>query len=175
MVILSILEMPDPRLRQMALPVKKVDRDITRLMEDMLETMFAAPGIGLAAPQVGVMKRVLVIDVGRQDTPCHPLRIANPEILWASTEHAPCNEGCLSLPDQYADVDRPRQVRVRYLNHQNEACEIEANGLLATVLQHEMDHLDGILFVDHLSKLKRDMILRRLQKTTNRPERTSRS
>lgn len=161
---LSILEVPDSRLRQVAALVERVDGEVIRLMEDMLATMFAAPGIGLAAPQVGILKRVLVVNVSGQGESHQPLCIANPEILWASTECTLCKEGCLSLPNQYAEVNRPSRIRMRYLDHRNKACEIETGGLLATVLQHEMDHLDGVLFVDYLSKLKRDMILRRLQK-----------
>lgn len=165
-VILPILEVPDPRLRQVAAPVESVDRSIISLMEDMLQTMLAASGIGLAATQVGVLMRVLVINVtGGQSEPCCSLYAANPEILWTSTEYTMCSEGCLSLPNQYAEVNRPCRIRIRYLDHRNQACEIERGGLLATVLQHEIDHLDGVLFVDYLSKLKRNMILRRLQKT----------
>ncbi|KAF0117431.1 MAG: peptide deformylase [Rhodospirillaceae bacterium] len=166
MAKVPILEIPDPRLRQKALPVERVDAGIARLMEDMLETMYAAPGVGLAAPQVGVLSRVLVVDVAAgDDSSPAPLRMANPEILWASTERTSYKEGCLSLPEQYAEVTRPCQVRVRYLDQRNAVRVLEADGLLATVLQHEIDHLEGVLFVDHVSKLKRDMILRRLQKT----------
>lgn len=165
MAILPILEVPDPRLKQKADAVPKVDAAIVRLMDDMLATMYVAPGIGLAAPQVGVMKRVIVIDVTKDGKTRKPLRMANPELLWASDDTVVCSEGCLSVPEQYADVERPAQVRVRYLDHQNEIREIEADGLLATVIQHEMDHLEGVLFVDYLSKLKRDMLVRRVQKS----------
>src|SRR6202011_2803441 len=136
-----------------------------RLMDDMLETMYHAVGIGLTAPHVGAAQRVLVIDVAREGGKTNPLRIANPEILWHSEETMTSNEGCLSLPEHYADVARPRAIRMRYLDHENEIREIEAEGLLATCLQHEIDHLDGVLFVDHISILKRGMILRKLAKS----------
>jgi peptide deformylase len=130
----------------------------------MLETMYKAPGIGLAAPQVGVLKRVIVVDIARDDEKPQPFRIANPELISVSEEDAVYNEGCLSLPEHYADVTRPAAIKVRYLDHENEIRELEADGLLATCIQHEMDHLDGILFVDHLTALKRNMILRKLLK-----------
>jgi len=164
MAKLDIIIAPDPRLKLKCAPVARVDAAIRRLMDDMLETMHAAPGIGLAAPQVGVTRRVIVVDAARQGEPPEPYRMANPEIVWTSPEEAVYNEGCLSLPDHYADVVRPAAVRVRYLDHRNEFREIEASGLLATCIQHEMDHLEGVLFVDHVSTLKRNMILRRLQK-----------
>jgi len=131
----------------------------------MLETMYAAPGIGLAAPQVGVAKRVIVVDVARDGAKARPLAIANPELLWVSDELTLQNEGCLSLPEHYADVERPRRIRLRYLDRDDEIREIEAEGMLATCIQHEMDHLDGVLFVDHISALKRNIILRKLTKT----------
>ncbi|NKD55675.1 MULTISPECIES: peptide deformylase [unclassified Haematospirillum] len=165
MALLPIVVAPDPRLKARAVPVEKVDRDIVRLMDDMLETMYAAPGVGLAAPQVGVLKRIIVIDAADRGEPPAPLRMANPEIIWASEETAPYEEGCLSLPDHYELVDRPARVRVRYLDHQNEVRELEADGLLAVVVQHEIDHLEGTLFVDHISSLKRNMILRKLTKS----------
>ncbi len=164
MAILPILTAPDPRLKVKAAPVEAVDADIRRLMDDMLETMYAAPGIGLAAPQVGVAKRVLVIDVAKEGEAPRPLRLANPEILSTSDEMAVYEEGCLSVPEHYAEVVRPARVRVRFLDHENEIREIDADGLLATVIQHEMDHLNGVLFIDHLSNLKRGMILRKLTK-----------
>lgn len=164
MALLPILTAPDPRLKAKCAPVKKVDDGIRKLMDDMLETMYAAPGIGLAAVQVGVHKRVLVIDISKEKEERQPLRLANPEIVWVSDDDAAYEEGCLSVPEHYAEVVRPRAVRVRYLDHENEIRELEAEGLLATVVQHEMDHLDGILFIDHLSSLKRNMILRKLTK-----------
>jgi len=164
MAKLPILTAPDPLLKQRAKAVDKVDDRIRTLMDDMLETMYAAPGIGLAAPQVGVLERVIVIDVSGEDEEPRPLRMANPEILWQSEELSSYDEGCLSLPDHYAEVVRPKQVRVRYLDQDNEIRELEADGLLATCVQHEIDHLNGTLFVDHLSSLKRNMILRKLAK-----------
>jgi len=164
MAVLPIIVAPDPRLKQVAKPVSKVDAEVRRLMDDMLETMYKAPGIGLAAPQVGVLKRVIVVDIAREDEDPQPLRMANPELIEVSDEDAVYNEGCLSLPEHYADVTRPASIKVRYLDHENEIRELEADGLLATCIQHEMDHLEGILFVDHLTALKRNMILRKLLK-----------
>ncbi len=164
MTILSVLVAPDPRLKLKAKPVKKVDAKVRRLMDNMLETMYSAPGIGLAAPQVGEAVRVLVLDVAREGEPRQPLRVANPEIVWVSEECVPCEEGCLSLPEQFAEVTRPAEAKVRYLDHENEIREVHATGLLAVCLQHEMDHLEGILFVDHISRLRREIILRRLSK-----------
>jgi peptide deformylase len=164
MAILPIILAPDPRLKVKSKPVVKVDAEIARLMDDMLETMYAAPGIGLAAPQVGHALRVVVLDCSKEGQPRAPMCFANPEIVWASEERIPYEEGCLSLPEQFADVTRPKQVRVRYLDKQNEIRELEADGLLSVCLQHEMDHLEGTLFVDHLSTLKRGMIVKRMQK-----------
>jgi peptide deformylase len=164
MALLPILIAPDPRLKVKAKQVAAVDDQVRRLMADMLETMYAAPGIGLAAPQVGVAKRVLVVDVAREGEPRQPMKIANPEILWRSPELLTTNEGCLSLPEHYADVSRPAKIRLRYLDEQNEIRDIELEGLLATCIQHEMDHLEGVLFVDHISALKRGIILRKLAK-----------
>ena len=165
MAKLTILEIPDPRLKAKAVPVDKVDASLARLMEDMLETMYAAPGVGLAAPQVGVLQRVIVVDIARDGEPRTPLRMANPVITWASDAIQISNEGCLSVPEQYADVERPERIRVRYIDHQNEIREVDAADMLATVILHEMDHLDGVLFVDRISKLKRNIVLRRLFKS----------
>jgi len=164
MAKLDIIIAPDPRLKLKCKPVAKVDAKVARLMDDMLTTMYAAPGIGLAAPQVGVTQRIIVLDVAREDEKPAPIKMANPEIVWASDEDVTYNEGCLSLPEHYADVARPKAIRVRYLDHQNEIRELAAEGLLATCIQHEMDHLDGILFVDHITALKRNIILRKLLK-----------
>jgi peptide deformylase len=164
MAILPILIAPDPRLKKKADPVEAVDDRIVKLTGDMLETMYAAPGIGLAAPQVGILERVVVIDVAGKDEPPQPLRMINPEILSRSQETAVYEEGCLSLPEQYAEVVRPKAVRVRFLDETGAEREMDAEGLLATCIQHEIDHLDGTLFIDHLSMLKRNMIMRRLQK-----------
>jgi peptide deformylase len=170
MSILPIITAPDPRLKLKAKPVAAVDDAIRRLMDDMLETMYLAPGIGLAAPQVGVAKRVLVLDVAGEGEEPAPLKIANPEILWRSEELATYSEGCLSLPEHYADVTRPAEIKLRYLDYQNEIRELHAKGLLATVIQHEMDHLEGTLFVDHISALKRNIILRKLAKVKRQAE-----
>jgi len=133
-------------------------------MDDMLETMYVAPGVGLAAPQVSVHKRVIVVDTSRGDTDRSPIQMADPELIESSDNLAVYDEGCLSFPDQYAEVERPAKVRVRYLDYDNEVQEIEAEGLLSTCIQHEMDHLDGKLFVDHISMLKRNIILRKMSK-----------
>ena len=164
MALLPILTAPDPALKKISQPVKQVDASIRKLMDDMLETMYHAPGIGLAAPQVGVLKRVIVLDLAREGEAPQPLRIANPEIVWVSDDDATYNEGCLSVPEHYADVVRPGACRVKYLDQDNKQREIAAEGLLATCLQHEIDHLDGVLFIDHLTSLKRNMILRKLLK-----------
>ena len=164
MAELPILVAPDPRLQKKSDPVVKVDAEIQQLMSDMLETMYKAPGIGLAAPQVGVLKRVIVLDIAPEDEPPAPLKMANPEIVWVSDDDASYNEGCLSVPEHYADVVRPAACRVRYLDEHNEVKELEAEGLLATCVQHEIDHLDGVLFIDHLTSLKRNIILRKLLK-----------
>ncbi|HXU58678.1 MAG TPA: peptide deformylase [Verrucomicrobiae bacterium] len=164
MAKLDIIIAPDPRLKLKCKPVAKVDAKVARLMDDMLETMYAAPGIGLAAPQVGVTQRIIVLDVAREDEKPAPIKMANPELVWVSDEDVTYNEGCLSLPEHYADVARPKAIRVRYLDHQNEIRELAAEGLLATCIQHEMDHLDGVLFVDHITALKRNIILRKLLK-----------
>jgi len=164
MALLPIITAPDPRLKIKARPVAAVDAKVQRLMDDMLETMYQAIGLGVAAPQVGQSSRVIVLDVAREGEKPQPLRLANPEILWRSPELATFSEGCLSLPEHYADVSRPAAIRLRYLDHEDEVRELHAEGLLATCLQHEIEHLDGILFVDHLSLVKRGMILRKLAK-----------
>ena len=165
MALLTILVAPAPCLKQKAAPVPEVTGELLRLMDDMLETMYVAPGIGLAAPQVGVSKRILVIDIAKEDEPKSPWRMINPEITWASDEDNVYEEGCLSVPEHYADVTRPASVRVRFMDHTGQSREETFEGLMATVVQHEMDHLDGILFIDHLSNLKRNMILRKLSKS----------
>ena len=164
MAVRPILVAPHPVLKAKAKPVAKVDDEVRRLMDDMLETMYEAPGIGLAAPQVGVSQRVLVVDVTREGEPRQPLRLANPELVWVSDEIETVEEGCLSVPEHYAEVTRPAKVRIRYRDYEDKLVEIEPEGLLATCLQHEIDHLDGVLFIDHLSSLKRNIILRKLVK-----------
>ncbi len=173
MALLPIITAPDPRLKVKCTPVERVDGTVRRLMDDLLETMYAAPGIGLAAPQVGVASRVLVVDIAKEGEERAPLRMANPEVLWRSDELASYEEGCLSLPDQYAPVARALRCRVRYLDAEGEMRKLEAEGLLATCIQHEIDHLEGVLFVDHLSALKRGIILRKLQKARKQREAVS--
>lgn len=160
----DIIVLPDARLRQKSDPVETVDDTARALVDDMLETMYAAPGIGLAAIQIAVPKRVLVVDVAKEGTPPEPLGVINPEIVWSSEELSSYNEGCLSIPDYYEEVERPARVRVRFLDRNGSECELEAEGLLATCLQHEIDHLNGVLFIDHLSKLKRDRVVKKFQK-----------
>ncbi len=184
MPVLSVVEVPDQRLRAACAPVEAVTDDVRRLAADMIETMYAANGIGLAAPQVGVLTRVVVIDLqerasadGAEAEPegapaedAEPERIRNPkayinpELVWVSEELSTYNEGCLSIPDQYAEVTRPARCRVRWLDEQGAGHEAEMEGLLATCMQHEIDHLDGVLFIDHISRLKRDMVMRKLAK-----------
>ena len=165
MSILPILIAPDPRLKQIAEPVKAVDHKIQKLMDDMLETMYAEPGIGLAAPQVGKNLRVIVIDILNEEHKRSPLRMANPEITWVSETESRREEGCLSLPENFAEVVRPDSIKVKYLDEYNNDKRIETDGMLATCIQHEIDHLNGVLFVDHVSALKRKMILRKLVKS----------
>jgi peptide deformylase len=164
MSLLQILQAPHPGLKRVARPVAEITDELRLLMSDMLETMYRAPGIGLAAPQVGVDKRIVVVDVAREDGERSPLRLVNPELVWKSADTVVLEEGCLSLPEQFAEVKRPSAVRMRYLDEHGSTHEIEADGILARCLQHEIDHLDGILFVDHLSALRRNMILRKLEK-----------
>ncbi len=173
MALLPILTAPDPRLKAKSTLVDTVDDEIRRLIDDMLEAMYEAPGIGLAAPQVGVTKRVVVIDIAREDEPRDPLRLVNPEVVWVSDEDVSYEEGCLSVPEHYADVVRPAEAKIRYIDEQNEIRELHATGFLATVVQHEIDHLDGILFIDHLSQLKRNMILRKLLKAKKQQTKAS--
>jgi len=170
MALRDILVLPDSTLRLVSAPVPKVDADVRKLAEDMLETMYEAPGIGLAAVQIGVLKRVVTIDVAKKDDPRDPMVFINPEIVWSSEERSVYEEGCLSIPEYYEEVERPAVVRVKYLDLDGKEREIEANGVLATCLQHEIDHLNGVLFIDHLSKLKRDRVLKRFTKAAKRAE-----
>ncbi|MCE2988264.1 MAG: peptide deformylase [Phenylobacterium sp.] len=164
MAVLDILTVPNPVLKQVSTPVEQVDDDLRRLMDDMLETMYAAPGIGLAAIQVGVPKQVIVMDLARQGEPPEPRYFVNPEILWASEETAPYEEGCLSVPEIYDEVERPARVKLRYLDYHGKDVTEDAEGLFAVCIQHEMDHLKGVLFIDHLSRLKRDRAVARVRK-----------
>ncbi|MEW5424420.1 peptide deformylase [Amorphus sp. 3PC139-8] len=159
-----ILVLPDPVLRKVADPVDSVDDRVRTLIDDMLETMYAAPGIGLAAPQVGALERVLVCDVSHNDEEKRPLALVNPEITWQSEEMSVHNEGCLSIPEYYEEVERPAQVSIRYLDREGRTQVIDADGILATCLQHEIDHLNGVLFIDYLSRLKRDRITKKFAK-----------
>ncbi|MEM1138945.1 MAG: peptide deformylase [Pseudomonadota bacterium] len=161
---LEILIAPDPRLRSVAKPVAAIDETVRRTLDHMLEAMYDAPGIGLAAPQVGIDQRLVVLDISDKDTPPAPLKLINPEITWRSDERAAYEEGCLSLPNIFEMVERPSRIRATYLDETGERQEIEADGLLATCFQHEVDHLDGVLFVDYLSRLKRDVIMRKMKK-----------
>jgi len=160
----QILIIPDPLLRKVSDPVNSVNTEIKNLMDDMLETMYAAPGIGLAAVQIGVLKRIIVIDLSKESEKKNPLFIVNPEITFKSNELISYEEGCLSIPNQFAEVKRPSSCKVNFLDYNGKKREISADGLLATCIQHEVDHLDGILFIDHLSKLKKDLILKKTKK-----------
>jgi peptide deformylase len=164
MALRDILVVPDPILKKVSARVDVVDDELRALMDDMLETMYAAPGIGLAAIQVGVAKRVIVMDLARQDEPPAPQFFVNPEILWASEETAPYEEGCLSVPEIYDEVERPARVKIRYQTYNGETVEEDAEGLYAVCIQHEMDHLDGVLFIDHLSRLKREQAVKKVKK-----------
>jgi len=170
MAVREIIKLPDPRLRVVSKPIKGIDKEVRDLVADMFETMYAAPGIGLAAIQVGIPQRVIILDLAKKDEPKDPRVIINPEILWNSEERASYEEGCLSIPDIYGDVERPAQVKVRYTDLDGNVRETEANGLLATCLQHEIDHVNGVLFIDHLSKLKRDRIIKKFVKAAKRAE-----
>jgi peptide deformylase len=167
----SIITLPDKRLRKRAEPVARVDDEVRALMDDLLETMYAAPGIGLAATQVAVPKRVMVLDVAKREDETaspNPMVFANPEILWASEETATREEGCLSIPEFFEEVVRPARVRVGFLDRQGKRQEIEADGILARCLQHEIDHLNGVLFIDHISRLKRARVLKKFSKAAKR-------
>jgi len=164
MTIKPLIILPDPLLRQVSKPIERVDADFQRLADDMLETMYDAPGIGLAAIQIGVPRRMLVIDVSREGEDKQPLVFVNPEIVVSSDERSVYEEGCLSIPDYYAEVERPATVIVKYLDRDGKEQTVEADGLLATCLQHEIDHLNGVLFIDHISRLKRDMVIKKFTK-----------
>jgi peptide deformylase len=169
MAVRPILTAPDPGLKTVSTPVEKVDAEIRKLAEDMADSMYAADGIGLAAVQIGVPKRVIVMDLEQDKKDGKPTKknwrvFINPKILWASEEKAVFEEGCLSVPEIYDDVERPARIRAEYLDLDGKRVEIEADGMLATCLQHEMDHLEGILFIDHLSRLKRAMLVKKLTK-----------
>ncbi|KRB58985.1 peptide deformylase [Rhizobium sp. Root708] len=164
MTIKPLIILPDPLLRQVSKPIERVDSDLQRLVDDMLETMYDAPGIGLAAIQVGVPRRMLVIDVSREGEEKQPLVFINPEVVKSSDERSLYEEGCLSIPDYYAEVERPATIGVKYLDRDGKEQLIDADGLLATCLQHEIDHLNGVLFIDHISRLKREMVIKKFTK-----------
>jgi peptide deformylase len=164
MALREIITLPDKRLRLVSEPVKQIDAGIRKLVDDMFETMYKAPGIGLAAIQVGVAKRVITMDLSKKDDSHQPQVFINPEITWQSEKVAKYEEGCLSIPDYYEEVERPAEVKVKYLDLAGKKQELEAKGLLATCLQHEIDHINGVLFIDHLSKLKRDRVIKKFAK-----------
>lgn len=170
MPLLSIIIAPDPRLKAACEPVAEVDGETAGFMDDLLKTMYGSNGVGLAAPQVGVARRIIVVDVSRENENPNPIKMANPEIVWSSEDETFVEEGCLSFPDQYAEVTRPESVRVRYIDHKGEICELPASGFMARCIQHEIDHLEGVLFVDYISSLKRGMILRKLAKIKRQQE-----
>ncbi|MBX3512126.1 MAG: peptide deformylase [Xanthobacteraceae bacterium] len=172
-MIRPILQLPDPVLRKVSTPVQKIDAEIKKLIEDMFETMYDAPGVGLAAVQIGVTKRVVTIDATRGDDEKKPMVFINPEIVSASDETDAKEEGCLSIAEFYEEVERPSQVKVRYMDEKGKTHEIEADGLLARALQHEIDHLNGVLFIDHISKLKRDRVTKKFTKVAKASKRAA--
>ncbi|MFL5025104.1 MAG: peptide deformylase [Microvirga sp.] len=168
MSIRPLVIIPDTKLRLISEPVKEITSEIRRLADDMLDTMYDAPGVGLAAIQIGVPIRMVTMDVSKSEDEHQPMVLINPEIVWASEEKRVYEEGCLSIPEYYEEVERPDRVRFRYMNLQGEMIEQDADGLLATCVQHEIDHLDGVLFIDHLSKLKRDRVIKKFAKAAKR-------
>ncbi len=171
MTIRKILTIPDKILRKKSLEVKEINKEIKNLIDDMLATMYDAPGIGLAAIQIGVPKRVVVIDVSKEEDKKKPLHFINPEIVWKSEKKAIYEEGCLSIPNQFAKIERPEKCKLKYIDYNGNKKELETEGLLATCIQHEIDHLNGILFIDYLSKLKKDFIVKKLSKNKKELER----
>ncbi|HEX5845300.1 MAG: peptide deformylase [Rhodoplanes sp.] len=168
MALRDIIKLPDKRLRLVSEPVDKIDAGLKRLIEDMFETMYHAPGIGLAAIQVGEPKRVVIMDISKKEDPKNPQVFINPEIMWWSEDKSVYEEGCLSIPDIHEDVERPARVAVRYLDLAGKVQETQAEGLFATCIQHEIDHLNGVLFIDYISKLKRDRIVKKFTKAAKR-------
>ena len=164
MTIKPLIILPDPILRQVSRPIETIDGEVKKLADDMLETMYDAPGIGLAAIQIGVARRMLVLDVSKEGEDKKPLVFINPEVVSASDTRSVYEEGCLSIPDYYAEVERPAVITVKHLDRDGKEQLTEADGLLATCLQHEIDHLNGVLFIDHISKLKREMVIRKFTK-----------
>jgi peptide deformylase len=170
MAVREIITLPDPKLRLISKPIERVDDELRRLIGDMQETMYEAPGIGLAAIQIAEPIRLLVVDVSPKEGPRDPIALVNPEILWSSDERSVYEEGCLSIPEYYEEVERPASVRVAYVDRDGKQHELQAEGLLATVLQHEIDHLNGVLFIDYLSKLKRDRVVKKFAKIARRED-----
>ena len=168
MALRPLIILPDTKLRLVSAPLGQVDDALRKLMDDMVETTRAAPGIGLAAIQIAEPIRVVVIDLAKKDEPPQPQYFVNPEIVWSSDERSVYEEGCLSIPEYYEEVERPASVRARFLDREGKRQEMLAEGLLATALQHEIDHLDGVLFIDHISKLKRDRVIKKFQKAAKR-------
>jgi len=171
MAIKTILTEPNKILRQISNPVDHISEEEQKLMDDMLETMYAAPGIGLAAIQIGIPKRIIVMDISREKENKNPLHFVNPEIVWKADEDIIYEEGCLSVPNQFAEINRPKKCHVKYLDYFGQPQLLKAQGLLATCIQHEIDHLEGILFIDYLSKLKKTMIIKKLSKQKGKSER----
>ena len=170
MALREIIILPDKRLRLRSEPIKRIDATIRKLVDDLFETMYEAPGIGLAAIQVGVPRRVVTMDLSKKEDDHKPQTFINPEVIWKSAETSKYEEGCLSIPEFYEEVERPAQVKVKYLDIDGNAQEIEASGLLATCLQHEIDHINGVLFIDYISKLKRDRIVKKFAKAAKKEE-----
>ena len=170
MALRHIITLPDPKLRLISKPLERVDDSVRKLLDDMVETMHEAPGIGLAAIQVAEALRLVVVDLAKKDEPPQPQQFINPEIVWSADDRSVYEEGCLSIPEYYEEVERPASVRTRFIDRNGKQQEIVAEGLLATVLQHEIDHLDGVIFIDHISKLKRDRVTKKFAKMAKRAE-----
>ena len=170
MALRHIITLPDPKLRLISKPLERVDDSVRKLLDDMVQTMHEAPGVGLAAIQIAEALRLVVVDIAKKDEPPQPLQFINPEIVWSADDRSVYEEGCLSIPEYYEEVERPAQVRTRFVDRDGTQQEILAEGLLATVLQHEIDHLDGVLFIDHISKLKRDRVTKKFVKMAKRAE-----
>ena len=170
MALRDIIVLPDKRLREKSEPVKAVDAEVRALVDDMFETMYKAPGVGLAAIQIGIPRRVVTVDTAKKDEPKNPQVFINPEIVWSSEEKNTYEEGCLSIPEYYEEVERPTEVKVRYMGLDGKTQEVAASGLLSTVLQHEIDHINGVLFIDHISKLKRDRVIKKFAKAAKRAD-----
>jgi peptide deformylase len=170
MALRHIITLPDPKLRLISKPIERVDDSVRKLLDDMVQTMHEAPGVGLAAIQIAEALRLVVVDIAKKDEPPQPLQFINPEIVWSADDRSVYEEGCLSIPEYYEEVERPASVRARFVDRDGKQQEILAEGLLATVLQHEIDHLDGVLFIDHISKLKRDRVTKKFVKMAKRAE-----